>query len=204
MTNEMVLDIVFDALRDSALVFAFVLLIHILLSFCENSLSKFLIKRKKTGVIFGSLFGLVPQCGTSIMGADLYIKKYITIGTLTAIFLSCSDEALIAILASGQPNKMLMVLPLIGLKFVIGVVVGLLTDLIFRHQELRGEEPIIEEETCHAHHVHNSPAHKHLVHPLIHALEIFVYVLVINLALGFIIGLVGEENFASFLLMNKY
>ena len=203
MSQEMVFDIIFDALRDSALVFAFVLLIHILLSFLETSLSKLLIKKKKLSVVFGSLFGLVPQCGTSIMGADLYIKKYITIGTLTAIFLSCSDEALISILASGKPDKMLMVLPMIGLKFVIGVVIGLLADLMFRHQELK-DEPIIEEETCHAHHVHNSPLHKNLVHPLIHSLEIFAYVLIINLALGFLIGFIGEEKFASFILMNRY
>ena len=203
MSQEMIFDIIFDALRDSALVFAFVLLIHILLSFLENSLSRLLIKKKKVGVVFGSLFGLVPQCGTSIMGADLYIKKYITIGTLTAIFLSCSDEALISILASGIPDKMIMVLPLIGLKFVIGVVIGLLMDLLFRHQELK-EESIPEEETCHKHHVHNSPLHKHLVHPLIHSLEIFAYVLTINLVLGFLIGFIGEEKFASFILMNKY
>ena len=204
MSKEVVFDIIFDALKDSALVFAFVLLIHILLSFFENSLSNLLAKKKKTGVIFGSLFGLVPQCGTSIMGADLYIKKYITIGTLTAIFLSCSDEALIAILASGKPDKMFMVLPLIGLKFAIGVVIGLLTDLIFRHQDLKNDNPNLEEETCHKRHVHNSPLHKHLVHPLIHSLEIFAYVLVINLALGFLIGFIGEEKFASFLMMNKY
>ena len=204
MSQEMVFDIIFDALRDSAIVFAFVLLIHVLLSFFENSLSKVLIKKKKASVVFGSLFGLVPQCGTSIMGADLYIKKYITIGTLTAIFLSCSDEALIAILASGKPDKMLMVLPMIGLKFLIGIVVGLLTDLIFRKQDLKGEGAVLEEETCHTHHVHNSEAHRHLVHPLIHSLEIFAYVLVINLVLGFVIGFVGEEKFASFILMNKY
>lgn len=204
MSQEMIFDIIFDALRDSALVFAFVLLIHILLSFLENSLSRLLIKKKKVGVVFGSLFGLVPQCGTSIMGADLYIKKYITIGTLTAIFLSCSDEALISILASAKPDKMIMVLPLIGLKFAIGVIIGLLTDLLFRHQELKEDWPIAEEETCHKHHVHNSPLHKHLVHPLIHSLEIFGYVLVINLVLGFLIGFIGEEKFTSFILMNKY
>lgn len=203
MTWAKVLDIFLDALKDSALVFAFVLIIHVLLSFIENKLSNFLVKRRKTATLFGSLFGLVPQCGTSVMGADLYIKKYISIGTLVAIFLSCSDEAFIAILTSGKPDKMLMVLPLIGVKFVLGFVFGLLTDLIFRKQELH-EEPVVEEESCHTHHVHNSSIHKHLVHPLIHALEIFAYVLAINFTLGIIIGFVGEENFANFIQMNKY
>ena len=94
MTWDLALDIILDALKDSALVFAFVFLIHVLLSFFEHKLTNFMVKHKKTGPLFGSLFGLIPQCGTSVMGAELYISKYITIGTLTAIFLSCSDEGL--------------------------------------------------------------------------------------------------------------
>lgn len=204
MTWEIAWSIILDALKDSALVFVFVLIIHVLLSFFEHNLSNFLVKHKKAGPLFGSLFGLVPQCGTSVMGAELYIGKYITIGTLTATFLSCSDEALIAILTSGRPDKMLMVLPLIGLKFAIGFVVGLVLDLIIRKQEINQTDEVIEDTECHAHHTHNTGIHKHLVHPLIHSLEIFAYVLVINLLLGFIIALVGEDNFSNFIRMNKY
>ena len=205
MPKEMVIDILLDSLKDSALVFVFVLLIHVLLSFFEHRLANFLSKHKKIGPLFGSLFGLIPQCGTSVMGADLYIKKYITMGTLVAIFLSCSDEAFIAILTSGHWDKALMVLPLIGLKFAIGFGIGLLTDIIFKKKEEVVEvDNVDEEETCHQHHTHNTPIHKHLVHPLIHALEIFAYVLVINLALGFLIGFIGEDRFASFLQTNRY
>ena len=204
MTWDLALDIILDALKDSALVFAFVFLIHVLLSFFEHKLTNFMVKHKKTGPLFGSLFGLIPQCGTSVMGAELYISKYITIGTLTAIFLSCSDEAFIAVLTSGKPDKMLMVLPLIGLKFAIGFIVGFLIDIIDNKQEVEETNDVVEEPECHKHHTHNSPIHKHLVHPLLHSLEIFAYVLVINLALGFIIGFVGQDNFSNFIRMNKY
>ena len=205
MTWDLALDIILDSLKDSALVFAFVLAIHIILSFVENKLANFLVHRKKTSSLFGAIFGLIPQCGTSVLGADLYIKKYISIGTLVAIFLSCSDEAFISILTSGKPDKMLMVLPLLGLKFLIGFATGIIVDLIFRHQEFQEVEHVDHEETCDHHHVHEeNPWHKHLVHPLLHSLEIFGYVLAIDLALGFLIGFVGEENFANFLQMNKY
>lgn len=197
------LDIILDALKDSAMVFAFVFLIHILLSFFENKLANFLIKRKKTGALFGSLFGLVPQCGTSVLGAELYLKKYITIGTLSAIFLSCSDEAFIALLAS-RSSRTIMILPLIGLKFAIGFICGVLLDIIFYRQSLDNVEKIEEEKECHKHHHENDEFHKHFIHPLIHSLEIFAYILIINLALGFIIGAVGEDNFASFISTNKY
>ena len=75
MTWELALNIILDSLKDSALAFAFVFLIHIIISFFDTKISSFLTKRRKTGVIFGSLFGLIPQCGTSVLGADLYIKK---------------------------------------------------------------------------------------------------------------------------------
>ena len=145
MTWELALDILLDSLKDSALVFAFVFAVHILLSFFEHKLAHFLMYRKKTGTLFGSLFGLIPQCGTSVLGADLYIKKYLSMGTLVAIFLSCSDEAFIAILSCGQPDKMLMILPLIGLKFAIGFFIGLLVDLIFKNKEPETTEEYVEE-----------------------------------------------------------
>ena len=203
MTWELAFDIILDSLKDSALVLAFVFLVHVLLSFFDLQIANFLVKRKKTGVIFGSAFGLIPQCGTSVLGADLYIKKYITIGTLTALFLSCSDEAFIELLTAAN-ERTIMILPLIGLKFAIGVLIGLLVDLIDRKRDVVDVDEVEEEHECHQHHHENTPVHKHLVHPLIHSLEVFAYVLVINLVIGFIIGFVGEDSFVNFLSSSKY
>ena len=203
MTWELALEIILDALKDSGLAFLFVFLVHVLISFFDTQISSFLTKRRRTGVLFGSLFGLIHQCGTSVLGADLYLKKYISLGTLVAVFLSCSDEAFITILTSGSP-KTIMILPLIGLKFSIGVIVGIAIDLIYRKQEIKEEEINVGESVCHEHHHANTKVHKHLVHPLIHSLQIFAYVLIINLAIGFIIGFVGEDNFKNFLQSSKY
>ncbi len=203
MTWELFFDILLDALKDSGIVFAFVFLFHVILSFIETPVSNFLIKRKKSSPIFGALFGLVPQCGTSVIAADLYIKRYITIGTVIAVFLSCSDEALIVLLEAWN-EKTLMIFPLIGLKLVAGIVVGLLIDLFIRKQNLEEVDHIEEETECHKHHHENTPAHAHLIHPLIHALQILAYVFIINLALGLIIGFVTEEKFSAFMISNRY
>ena len=203
MTWEFFLDILLDALKDSVLIFAFVFLFHVILSFIENPVSNFLIKRKKTSPIFGALFGLIPQCGTSVVAADLYIKKFITIGTLIAVFLSCSDEALLVLLSAWN-EKTLAIFPLIGLKLATGILFGLLIDLIIRHQKVEEVDHIEEEKECHHHHHENTPAHAHLIHPLFHAIKIFIYVFIINLLLGLLIGFVGEENFINFMLTNRY
>ena len=203
MTWELFLDILLDSLKDSILVFAFVFLFHVILSFIETPVSNFLIKRKKTSPIFGALFGLIPQCGTSVVGAELYIKKYITVGTLIAIFLSCSDEALLVLLGAWN-NKTLMIFPLIGLKLVTGIVFGLLIDFIIRKQKIIEVDHVEEEHECHTHHHENTPAHAHLIHPLIHSLKVFVYIFIINLALGTLIGFIGEDNFSNFMTTNRY
>ena len=203
MTWELFFDILLDSLKDSILVFAFVFLFHVILSFIETPVSNFLIKRKKTSPIFGALFGLIPQCGTSVVAAELYIKRFITFGTIIAVFLACSDEALLILLTAWN-EKTLMIFPLIGLKLAAGIIFGLLIDLIIRKQHLEDVDHIDEEKECHEHHHENTPIHAHLVHPLIHAIKIFIYVFIINLALGLLIGWVGEENFANFMTSNKY
>ena len=203
MTWELFFEILLDALKDSLIVFAFVFLFHVILSFIETPVSNFLVKRKKTSPIFGALFGLVPQCGTSVIAADLYLKRYITIGTVIAVFLSCSDEALLVLLSAWN-DKTLMIFPLIGLKLATGIAFGLLIDLIVRKQRIEEVDHIEEEKECHAHHHENTPAHAHLIHPLIHAVKIFIYVFIINLGIGLIIGFVGEEQFSNFMLTNRY
>ena len=203
MTWELFFEILLDSLKDSVLVFAFVFLFHVILSFIETPVSNFLVRRKKASPIFGALFGLIPQCGTSVVAAELYIKKYITLGTIIAVFLSCSDEALLMLLSAWN-EKSLAIFPLIGLKLVTGIVFGMLIDLIIRHQHIEKVDVIEEEKECHTHHHENTPAHAHLIHPLIHSLKILAYVFVINLTLGIIIGLVKEENFLAFMSSNRY
>ena len=204
MTWEMFLEVLLDALKDSGLVLAFVFVFHVLLSFVEDKLSNFLTRNNKAAPLFGSLFGIIPQCGTSVLAADLYISKYITMGTLAAVFLSCSDEALIVLLTHPGP-KTIMVLPLIGSKFVIGFIVGFLIDLFYKNQEIKTHDEELKDVTCEPHHHHDHvKLHKHLFHPLLHSLEIFAFVLVINLALGLIIASVGEEAFANFMTSNRY
>ena len=203
MTWELFFDILLDSLKDSILIFAFVFLFHVILSFIETPISNFLIKRKKTSPIFGALFGLIPQCGTSVVAADLYIKRLISFGTIIAVFLSCSDEALLVLLSAWN-EKTLAIFPLIGLKLAAGIIFGLLIDLIIRKQTIEEVDHLEEEKECHEHHHENTPAHAHLIHPLIHAIKIFIYVFVINLALGLLIGWVGEENFTNFMVSNKY
>ncbi len=64
MTWELAWDIILDALKDSALVFAFVFVIHVIISFFEHQLANFLIKERKPEhylVLYLDLFLNVAQ-----------------------------------------------------------------------------------------------------------------------------------------------
>ena len=212
MTKELAIDIILDSLKDSAIVFGLFFVLSVVISFFEDKISKILEKTGRLSPLFGATFGLIPQCGTSVIAADLYVKRHITIGTIVAVFLSCSDEALPIIFTS---DRWWYGFILIGVKFVLGFIFGFLLDLIMMKGQKQVKEHLEEcdhqdEEVHHGccHHDIDNPEenkwHKHLLHPLLHSLKIFAYVLAINLAFGFLVGFIGEDKIASFLEMNKY
>lgn len=221
-------DWLLDALIDSAKLLPFLFIAYVLIEFIEAVTAKKVGSTKfykgKLAPLVGAGFGIVPQCGFSVVATDLYSKSKITIGTLIAIFISTSDEAVPILLSNMTSLKVLyMLLALIGAKFIIGVVSGYLIDCInsriikvkpiqadtSKHthaQACDGEQTTVHKGCCghdiEEDHVH--PAKQYILHPLIHTLKIFAYILVINIAFGALIYFVGEENIASFLTNAKY
>lgn len=200
------------ALLDSLKIIAFVFIFNVLLSFFEAKLTKRLSKNKKTNPLTGSIFGLIPQCGVSVIGADLYLKSHISMGTIIAMFIACSDEAIPIILS--ESSKALSVIPLLLLKMTIGFVVGFLVDMIYRKSKERAR---LHHHDCHhheeikvgcCHHEINSeeesPLHRHLIHPLIHSFKLFIYIFGINFLFSTIIYFIGEVTFVNVLKNNKY
>ena len=194
------LDVLVDALIDSLKVFILSIIIFLILSFIEDKFSKLISKHKKTTPILWYLTGLIPQCGVSVVCADLYHKRHITVGTLMAVFFACSDEALPILLS--DKDKVLMILPLILIKFIGGFILGYLVDFIISKQKITDCSEEVQVGCCHGHH-HQSKLHKHFLHPLDHSLKIFIYVFIMNLIFGSLIYYVGEETVINFLADKK-
>lgn len=102
------------------------------------------------GPIVGSLLGAVPQCGFSAAAATLYAGRVVTLGTLFAVFLSTSDEMLPIFLAEQVP--LATIAKLLGVKIVIGMVMGFIVDTVLRlvrrdRQDLRIHE-LCERDRC--------------------------------------------------------
>ena len=206
------LDVFIDSLLDSLKIVLVVFIFNIIFSFFEAKLSSLLEKNKKVSPFLGALFGMVPQCGFSIIASDLYLKKHITIGTIIAIFIACNDEALPILFTA--TDRIWQVILLIVCKFVLGFAVGFLVDCIFsknkkdvkEHYKHCEHTPEIHHGCCH-HEIDNekeSFLHSHILHPLIHSLKIFIYIFVINMLFGALIYFIGEDSIVNFLTQNKY
>lgn len=203
------LDVFIDSLLDSLKILGMVFAFEIILSFFEGKIAHALEKSRRFAPALGSLFGAIPQCGVSIVAADLFSKRELTLGTLIAVFLACSDEAL-PILFGNFTSTWWLTFLLVGLKIVIGAGVGLLVDLVFAKYRFEHQHEESEEQESHygccGHEIEGGkePAWKeHILHPIVHSLKIFVYCFVVSFAFGILVYYVGEDNIASFLGNNR-
>ena len=192
------LDVFLDALIDSLKTLPFLFAAYFLIEYLEHRASSKmehgLQKLGKFGPIGGALLGVVPQCGFSVAAANFYAGRIITVGTLLAVFLSTSDEAL-PILFS-HPEQMQYILPMLLIKVASGIVFGFLADLILqRFFHPKKEKPF--EELC----ADCDCDHHSLLHSALHhTISIFLFILVVNLVLGYAIYFIGEDRISGLLL----
>lgn len=202
-------DAILEAVVDTLKIFVVVYLVYVLVELFENKFSKKIeSKDKKWSPLFGASFGLIPQCGFSVVATDLYSKKHITMGTLVAIYISTSDEALPILLSS--PDKFWAVIPLLLSKFVIGMVAGYIIDgvmskrasVVHVHNDNCTEHTQESHVGCCNHEIENENNHwakKYLLHPLVHSLKICAYILAFNIVFGLLVFFIGEDNIVNFL-----
>ena len=139
------LDVFLDSLLDTLKLFPFLVLIYVIIELLEhktNLSGEHSRLRGGFGPLIGAATGLIPQCGFSVMAAKLYEQKYITVGTLLAIFLSTSDEAFVILLSEGAAGQLL---PLIIAKMSIGVSVGYIADGLMFFFKKKFSEPLLAD-----------------------------------------------------------
>ncbi len=195
-------EVLLDALLDSLKLFPFLFLIYVLIEILENRTNisrNHNVLRGNLAPLLGAATGLVPQCGFSVMAAKLYDRKLIRTGTVLAVFLATSDEAFILLLADG--TKAAWVVPMIAAKFVIAVGIGYLANALFRKETLAelSENEEIHGTACGHDHEEESKFKSYFLHPLLHSLEIFAYILAVNIIFGLVIHFVGEDKLEAFL-----
>lgn len=193
-----------DAICDSFAVLPFLFVIFLLVEFFEfyfsNKVNKFMKTAKRTGPLIGSTAAIIPQCGFSVIASTLYVRRFITKGTLIAIYLATSDEAIPVLLSN--PSAYHYVFPVILTKLLIAIPAGYLVDFIFKQNDLveeeNSDEHIEDVETgCCKHELLTHHRRELLIHPIKHTLHTFVFILLITLVLNYFISVDFISSFYS-------
>ena len=218
------------ALKDTLPLLPWILLIYVVIELLESKADLKRINQLggKWGPLVGSATGLIPQCGFSVMAAKFFEQKYITLGTLLAIFMATSDEAFIILLSSGEGAA--WILPMLAVKVLVAILVGYATDLFLKgigRGQVCVEAPSADEKTpkttreifvrqylsdkevvvkcaCGRSHEADGVWKKYLLFPLLHALKVGAFIFLVNFVLTAIIHSVGEEVFAAFMHKNRF
>ena len=124
---ELFLDVLGESLVDTAKMLPFLFLAYLLIEYIETRhgerIEALLAGGGRWGAIPGAVLGCVPQCGFSAIASNFYSSRVITLGTLMAVYLATSDEAIPLLVSMPAYWNKLAVLMVI--KVVYAIVVGL-------------------------------------------------------------------------------
>ena len=127
---ELFLDVLGESLVDTAKMLPFLFLAYLLIEYIETRhgerIEALLAGGGRWGAIPGAVLGCVPQCGFSAIASNFYSSRVITLGTLMAVYLATSDEAIPLLVSMPAYWDKLAVLMVI--KVVYAIALGSLAE----------------------------------------------------------------------------
>lgn len=185
------LHIIEHTLTDTVVLIPFLFFTYLLMEYLEEKVNASFIasltKAGRVGPLLGGILGIIPQCGFSAVVANFYACGLISVGTLLAIFLSTSDEMLPILLTSDLSNT--TVLQILGIKVLIAVTAGFLTDQLWNTKTASVEPHIhdfCEQESCHC-------EHGVLRSALTHTCKVITFIFIVTFFLNLFLHKGGEE-----------
>lgn len=193
-------EVFLEPVAESIILILFLFVIFVFIEIFENYFSErienFSKYSARYGAVIGALLASIPQCGFSVIATMLYVKKFITLGTLIAVYLATSDEAIPVLLM--YPDKFPVILPVIAIKVGIAILVGHSLDLIIKPELKKAPDKIEINETGCCHNKIQSHVQNLLIHPLKHTFNIFLFILLINCVLGYSLTMASGGIMALF------
>lgn len=197
------LDIILDTLLDTIKLIPFLFIAFLIIEFIEHKVGKesqkLITSTGQAAPLIGSLLGLVPQCGFSVIATNFYTTRIISLGTLIAIYLSTSDEMLPILISEHAATKTILLILLI--KFGVGVIAGYLIDLLIRRK--KEEKKPISYDICHDEHCGCNHGHNILKSSLIHTFKTSIFLLIITFIINIIFNYLGSPYLSKIFLKDS-
>lgn len=190
--KDILLDSLLDLLKLLPFLFIAFLIIELIEHKFQDQSKKIMEKSGRFGPVIGGLLGAFPQCGFGVFATNLYVTRIISIGTLVAIYLATSDE-MIPVMISHQVSGS-FILKTVLLKVIIGILFGLIIDLIFIK---RKKEDFHICEDCHC-----DCDESIIKSSIIHTLKIAIFIFIINIGLS-VLFYYFEDSIKNIFVDNK-
>lgn len=202
---ERLWDVLLDALIDCAKLTPFLLVTVFLMEYLEHRAADKLVgavrRAGRFGPLLGAAAGCIPQCGFSAACAQLFNGGFVSAGTLVAVFLATSDEALPILL--GHPDALDTALLLLAVKAALGVAAGYAVDALWRRDRQQAALQLeAGEHRCECR--QGAPLGRILLEAVRRTLSILLFLFIFSAMLGLLIEGVGRERLASFLLPGPF
>ena len=192
--SDWIVDAFVDSVKTVPFLFIVFLMIEILEHFFADKIKSFLKHSKSTGPVAGSIVSSIPQCGFSVVASTLYCEGFITRGTIIAVYLATSDEAIPVLLT--YPKFLPYILPLIIVKLIVAIPVGYFVDKFFKVNEIKADKIEKEHiEGCCRHEIVVHRKRDFLIHPTKHTLSVFLFILAITLILNYLLETYDITNY---------
>ena len=94
----------------------------------EETIAGFLNNQPILGPIIAGIIGLIPNCASSVILTQMYLENVITVGTMIAGLLVGAGVGIAVLIKTNKNIK--ENLKIIGLLYGIGVIAGIIIELI--------------------------------------------------------------------------
>ena len=197
---EFINDAIIDSIKLLPSLFIIFLLIEIFENYFARKIANIVLFSKKFGPILGACLAIIPQCGFSVVMTTLFVKRYITLGTLIAVYIATSDEAIPILLSN--PEQFFTVAKIVGIKLILAIITGYFIDFVIKtklheckdkHNPCEHIKTFEPEKGCCKHEINENKIKNIIIHPIKHTFIVFCFILIICIGLNYLFTNFGEN-----------
>lgn len=197
-------EVIFESVLHSLKILPFLFVAFLVIEFLEHKaqdkIKSIFTRAGAFGPAVATILGCIPQCGFSVMSANLYSSGIITFGTLIAVFLATSDEAII-LLATAH-NGSFEIFKLLVTKIIIALFFGYSIYFIekknHKHHHHHHSHDLCEQDHCGC-----EEDGKILRPALIHTVKVFGFLLLFTIIIDLFVAYIGTDALSHLLLSDS-
>ena len=125
--------IVKSSLKHTIQIFTYIILISLIINFViyfigEENIANLIVNNSILGTLIASAIGIIPNCASSIILTELYLKEIITLGPMIAGVLVNSGIGILILFKVNKNKK--DNLSILGILYLIGILSGIFIELM--------------------------------------------------------------------------